>query len=161
MKTKAIALCAIFFSLSAEAEDAMTLSFKQMTMETALQVAQATVLDCREKGYQVAATVVDRSGTVQAVIRDSLAPPVTIPISEGKARAAVNFTSKTSALSDSLANGPIGRTPGLTMSAGGVPIQVAGSTLGAVGVSGAPGGDIDEACAQAGVDSVSDDLEME
>jgi len=74
--------------------------------------------------------VVDRSGTVQAAIRDSIAPPVTVTISENKARAAVNFTSVTSALPDSLANGPVGRTPGLTMSAGGVPIQAAGVTLG-------------------------------
>ncbi|MGB0865585.1 MAG: GlcG/HbpS family heme-binding protein [Granulosicoccaceae bacterium] len=161
MKLKAIALSALLVSPAGFAEEALTISFKQLTMETALQVAQNTVLDCREKGYQVAATVVDRSGVVQAVVRDSLAPPVTIPISEGKARAAVNFTSATSALSEGLANGPVGRTPGLTMSAGGVPIQAAGQTLGAVGVSGAPGGDIDEACAQAGADSVSDDLEME
>ena len=161
MKLKVIATCALLLSPLAQAEDALTISFKQLSMETALRIAQTTVLICREKGYQVAATVVDRSGVVQAVVRDSLAPPVTIPISEGKARAAVNFTSVTSALSDSLANGPVGRTPGITMSAGGVPIQAAGQTLGAVGVSGAPGGDIDESCAQEGADSVSDDLEME
>lgn len=46
------------------------------------------------------------------------------------------------------------------MSAGGVPIQVGGSLIGAVGVSGAPSGEVDEQCAQAGVDAVMDDLEM-
>ena len=161
MHSKALVLSTLLFSQLGQAEEALTLTFKQLTMETAVHIAQATVLSCREKGYQVTATVVDRSGTVQAAIRDSIAPPVTVTISENKARAAVNFTSVTSALPDSLANGPVGRTPGLTMSAGGVPIQAAGVTLGAVGVSGAPGGDIDESCAQAGVDSVIDDLEME
>ena len=51
-------------------------------------------------------------------------------------------------------------TPGIIMSAGGVPIQVGGSLVGAVGVSGAPSGETDEQCAQAGVDAVLDDLEM-
>ena len=46
------------------------------------------------------------------------------------------------------------------MSAGGVPINAGGSILGAIGVSGAPSGEVDEACAQAGIDAISDDLEM-
>jgi len=55
---------------------------------------------------------------------------------------------------------PIGRQPRLIMSAGGVPIQVGGALVGAVGVSGAPSGETDEECAQAGIDAVLDDLEM-
>ena len=69
------------------------------------------------------------------------------------------FNVATSELADR-ANTPIGRVPGLIMSAGGVPIQVGGSLLGGVGVSGAPSGDTDQECAQAGVDAVSTDLEM-
>lgn len=161
MKRLSLALLGCLSGAGAVAEEALTIQVRQLTQESALQIARASVEDCRARGYQVAATVVDRGGVVQVVLRDSLAPPVTIPISEGKARAAVNFTSATSALPDNLANGPVGRTEGLTMSAGGLPIQAAGTTLGAVGVSGAPGGDIDEACAQAGIDALIDDLEME
>ena len=58
------------------------------------------------------------------------------------------------------ADTPIGRVPGLVMSAGGVPIQVGGSLLGAVGVSGAPSGDTDAECALAGIEAVQTDLEL-
>jgi uncharacterized protein GlcG (DUF336 family) len=92
-------------------------------------------------------------------LRDTIAAPITVPISKMKAFTAVNFNAATSALGNR-ADTPIGRVDGLVMSAGGVPIQAGGSLLGAVGVSGAPSGETDEECAQAGVDKVSDDLEM-
>jgi uncharacterized protein GlcG (DUF336 family) len=92
-------------------------------------------------------------------LRDTIAPPITLPISKGKAVAAVNFSVATSELSDR-ANTPIGRVPGLVMSAGGIPIQAGGAIVGGVGVSGAPSGETDAECAQAGIDAVSDDLEM-
>ena len=104
-------------------------------------------------------TVVDRDGVVQAVMRDTIAAPITVPISKGKAYTAVMFNVATSALGDR-ANGPIGRVPGLIMSAGGLPIQVGGSLLGGVGVSGAPSGETDAECAMAGVEAVQTDLEM-
>jgi uncharacterized protein GlcG (DUF336 family) len=69
------------------------------------------------------------------------------------------FGVATSELSER-ANTPIGRVPGVVMAAGGVPIQVGGALVGGVGVSGAPSGETDQACAQAGVDAVQTDLEM-
>jgi uncharacterized protein GlcG (DUF336 family) len=77
-----------------------------------------------------------------------------------KAFTAANFNAATSALT-SRADTPIGRIDGLVMSAGGLPIQAGGQLLGAVGVSGAPSGKTDEECAQAGMDTIIDDLEME
>jgi uncharacterized protein GlcG (DUF336 family) len=71
----------------------------------------------------------------------------------------IQINAPTSALSDR-ANTPIGRLDGLVMSAGGLPIQAGGQLLGGVGVSGAPAGETDEGCAQAGIDQVIDDLEM-
>ena len=140
-------------------EDNMVVQTKRMTLETATVIAQATVAACREKGIQIGVTVVDREGIPQTVLRDTIAPTITLPISKGKAYAAVMFNVPTSALSER-ANTPVGRVPGLVMSAGGVPIQVGGSLLGGVGVSGAPSGETDEECAQAGVDAVATDLEM-
>jgi uncharacterized protein GlcG (DUF336 family) len=69
------------------------------------------------------------------------------------------FNAATSAMLDR-ANTPVGRQPGLVMSAGGLPIQIGGALMGGVGVSGAPSGTTDEMCAQAGIDAVKDDLEM-
>ena len=101
----------------------------------------------------------DREGITQVTLRDTIAAQITVPISERKAFTAANFNAATSALGDR-ANAPIGRAPGLLMAAGGLPIEVGGALVGAVGVSGAPSGITDEECAQAGIDAVLDDLEM-
>jgi uncharacterized protein GlcG (DUF336 family) len=155
----AAALAVLLASAPVVAEDSMVIQVKRMSMDTAMKVAKAAVDACREKGIQIGVTVVDRDGVAQVVLRDTIAPTITLPISEGKAYAAVMFGVPTSELNER-ANTPIGRVPGLVMSAGGVPIQVAGSLLGGVGVSGAPSGETDQACAQAGVDAVQTDLEM-
>ena len=141
------------------ADEALMVRVDRLTLDTALRIAQGAVEACREKGIQIGATVVDRDGTVQAALRDTLAPPITLPISKGKAVAAVNFSVATSELA-SRADTPIGRVPGLVMSTGGIPVQAAGAMLGAVGVSGAPSGETDAECAQAGIDAVIDDLEL-
>jgi uncharacterized protein GlcG (DUF336 family) len=144
---------------AALADDAMIVPVQRLTMETAVKVAQATIAACREKGIQIAATVVDRDGTVQVVLRDTIAAPLTLNISAQKAYTASNFNAATSAMEDR-GDTPVGRVDGLVMSAGGVPIEVGGSLLGAVGVSGAPAGETDEECARAGVAAVQTDLEM-
>jgi len=154
-----VALVSAIASMPSVAEDSMVVQVKRMSMDTAMKVAKATVDACREKGIQIGVTVVDRDGVAQAVLRDTIAPTITLPISEGKAYTAVMFGVPTSELGER-ANTPIGRVPGVVMSAGGVPIQVAGSLLGGVGVSGAPSGETGQECAQAGVDAVQPDLEM-
>ena len=155
----AVFLATTFTSTTVWAEDNMVVQIKRMTLETATAIAKAAVDACREKGIQIGVTVVDREGIPQAVLRDTIAPTITLPISKGKAYAAVMFNVPTSDLADR-ANTPIGRVPGLVMSAGGLPIQVGGSLLGGVGVSGAPSGATDQECAQAGVQAVQTDLEM-
>lgn len=154
--TMAAALAA---TLPAAAEDSMVIQVKRMSMETATAIAKAAIDACREKGIQIGATVVDRDGIPQAALRDTIAPKITLEISQGKAYAAVMFNVATSQLADR-ANSPIGRVPGLIMSPGGLPIEVGGSLLGGVGVSGAPSGETDAECAQAGIAAVQTDLEM-
>lgn len=143
----------------AMAEDPMTVEVKRMSMDTALTIAQSAIAACREKGVQAGVTVVDRDGIPQAALRDTIAPTITLPISEGKAYAAVMFNVATSELS-ARANTPIGRVPGVVMAAGGLPIQVGGALIGGIGVSGAPSGETDQACAQAAVEAIQMDLEM-
>ncbi len=144
----------------AEEEASPTVSLKRLSLETATAVAQGAIEACRKKGIQIGATVVDRNGIVQVALRDTIAAQITVPISRQKAFTAVNFNAATSAMADR-ADSPIGRIDGLVMSAGGLPIQAGGQLLGGVGVSGAPSGETDEQCAQAGIDRVLDDLEME
>ena len=140
-------------------DEAMTVSITRMTLATATKMAQTAIAECTKKGIQAGVTVVDRNGLVQVALRDTIAAPITLPISKGKAYAAVNFNAATSQLGER-ANGPIGRTPGIIMAAGGLPVQVGGQLIGAIGVSGAPSGKTDEECAQAGISAVADDLEM-
>ncbi|MCG8429073.1 MAG: heme-binding protein [Chromatiales bacterium] len=140
-------------------DDAMAVSIKRLSMETALTIAQGAVESCRKEGIQVGVAVVDRDGTVQALLRDTIAAPITAEIAQQKAFTAVNFNAATSQLS-SRANTPVGRVKGLVMSAGGLPIQAGGVLLGGIGVSGAPSGVTDENCAQAGINKVQDDLEL-
>jgi uncharacterized protein GlcG (DUF336 family) len=154
-----MALGGTMLSGTAAAEDPMMVSVKRMSLETAQKIAQATVDACREKGIQIGVTVVDRDGVVQAQLRDTIAPPITVPISFKKAYTAANFNSATSAL-EPRANTAVGRQDFLVMSAGGVTVEVGGALIGGVGVSGAPAGETDEECAKAGVEAVQLDLDM-
>ena len=63
--------------------DSMVIQVKRMSMETAAAVAKAAVDACRE-GHQIGVTVVDRDGIAQAVLRDTIAPTITVPISPGQ-----------------------------------------------------------------------------
>ena len=161
MRLLSVFVLSLFISATALAQDeeVSMVSTKRLTLFTAIKIAQATIAECTNRGIQIGVTVVDREGIVQVTLRDTIAAQITVPISASKAFTAANFNSATSALSDR-ADSPIGRVPGLLMSAGGLPIQVGGSLVGAVGVSGAPSGVTDEECAQAGIDAVLDDLEM-
>jgi len=150
----------LFLSTTVYAEEEPALvSTKRLTLPTALMIAQAAIAECTKLGIQIGVTVVDREGIVQVTLRDTIAAQITVPISKGKAYTAANFNSATSAMADR-ANSPVGRAPDILMATGGLPIQVGGSLVGAVGVSGAPSGETDEQCAQAGIDAVLDDLEM-
>lgn len=154
-----VAICGLSMPLASSAEEAMTVQVKRLSLSTATAMAQSAVKACEQEGIQIGVTVVDRNGIPQVVLRNTVAPPITLPISRGKAYAAVMFNVSTSQLADR-ANTPIGRVPGVVMSPGAVPVQVGGSLFGAIGVSGAPSGETDEMCAQAGLDAVIDDLEM-
>ena len=146
---------------AADTEPQLSVSVQRLTMETALEVAQAAVAECRKQGIQIGVTVVDRGGHPQVVLRDTVAPDLTLEISRQKAYTAMSFNAATSSLENRFKSPfAVGKVEGLVMSAGGVPISAGGILYGAVGVSGAPSGKTDEACAQAGVDAVQEDLEM-
>lgn len=155
----AAALCTAPFAAARAADQPLLVRTPQLSMDTALAIARATIQACRAKGVSVAATVIDRGGNAQVVLRDTLAARLTLEVSRQKAYAALSFNSPTSALGER-ADTPLGRIPGLLMSAGGLPVHAGGQLLGAVGVSGAPSGATDEACAKAGLAAVQDELDL-
>lgn len=154
-------------SLSGFAQDTknkqpLFVPIQRLTLDTALKMAQATIDACRKEGVQVAVTIVDRGGNAQVVLRDVLAPDVTLKISQQKAYTAMSFNSPTSELEERFTLPfSVAKIQGLVMSPGGLPIQAGGTQFGGIGVSGAPSGATDEKCAQAGINAVIHDLEME
>ena len=134
---------------------------KRLTLDYAVRAAQATIAACREQGMNITVAIVDRGGHVQVALRDTLAMPLSLTIAEQKAYAAMNFNVPTSEMANRFTSPfSVGKVQGIILSAGGLPITAGGSILGAIGVSGAPSGQVDEECAQAGIDAISDDLEM-
>ena len=150
-------------SASAAAQDA-TYSVRLLTPETALKAAQAALAKCRADGYQVAVAVVDRSGILQVLLRDRFAGSHTPEMATAKAWTAVSFRTNTSAIAEETQAGKpmsgIRSRPGVAAVAGGRLIEAAGALLGGIGVSGAPGGDRDDACADAGIAAIRDAIEF-
>lgn len=160
---RAWGLMLCMLAAAATAQEA-TYSVRLMTPETALKAAQAALKKCRDDGYQVAVAVVDRSGVTQVVLRDRFAGAHTVRMAVDKAWTAVSFRTDTTELARATQPGSpqsgIRHRPRVAAVGGGVMIEGAGSLLGAIGVSGAPGGDRDEACARAGVAAIQDSLDL-
>lgn len=140
----------------------LTVNIKRLSLDTALRIGKAAIEKCRKEGVGITVTVIDRGGNVQVVLRDTLAMDVSIPISKKKAYTAMEFNSPTSAMDDRFKGAyNVPKIDELLISAGGIPVNIAGNIMGGIGVSGAPSGLTDEACANAGLAAVKDDLEME
>ncbi len=144
-----------------KAEEALV-SFKVLSPAVALELAQATLEACRNEGYQVAVAVVDRFGNTQVILRDRFAGPHTPETARRKAWTAVSFRTDTLEMSAlTQAGQPLSALRFVTdafMGGGGVRVEAAGSLVGGIGVSGAPGGPADDACARAGIEAIEDKI---
>ena len=141
-----------------------TFQTKSLTPETALQAAQAALTFCRKEGYQVGVAVVDRAGLTQVFLRDRFAGAHTVDVATNKAWTAASFRTSTMDLGSETQSGRpmsgIRNTPRMLAIGGGLVIEGGGTFYGAIGVSGAPGGEADQACAQAGIRAISDAIEF-
>jgi uncharacterized protein GlcG (DUF336 family) len=161
--TPRLGLALLLATASTWAADA-TFNVKVLTPETALKAAPAALARCRANGYQVAVAVSDRMGVVQVMLRDRFAGPHTVDMASAKAYTAVSFRTNTTELAEATQAGKpqsgIRNRPGVAAVGGGLMIEAGGSLLGAIGVSGAPGGKEDDACAAAGIAAIRDELEL-
>jgi len=141
-----------------------TFTVRLLTPETALAAALAAQKKCRDSGWQVAVAVVDRAGVTQVMLRDRFAGAHTPRTARGKAWTAASFRTNTTELARmSQAGQPqsgIRQLPGTVLLGGGLLIEAQGSILGAIGVSGAPGGDADDSCARAGIEAIREQIEF-
>ena len=149
---------------SASADNDAIVTYKSLSQDVALEAAQAALKQCRDNGFQVAVAVVDRFGQPQVMLRDRFAGLPASDTATRKAYTALGFHAATSDLSKRIASGKmdpgLGRLPNVAMLAGGLVIEAGGAVLGGIGVAGAPGGDKDEACAQAGLDAIRDRIDF-
>ena len=134
------------------------LTQKTLSEQAALTVAQATLDKCHADGYHVSVTVLDSSGLVKVQIRGDGTGPHTLENGRRKAYTAFTFkrTSAETAHDWAAAGTPPPLIEGTVALGGGVPIKAGNDVIGAVGVSGAPGADKDEACANAGIAKIQD-----
>ncbi|MDO9073062.1 MAG: heme-binding protein [Rubrivivax sp.] len=141
-----------------------THSVRVLTPEAATKATQIAMATCRQQGYQVAVAVVDRFGIAQALVRDRFAGPHTPDTAINKAWTAVSFRSQTSDLAKATQAGQpssgIRQIPRFIGVGGGMLIEAGGSIIGAIGVSGAPNGDLDDGCAKAGIAAIRDEIEI-
>jgi uncharacterized protein GlcG (DUF336 family) len=141
--------------------NAQLVAHKDLSVTTAVAIAQTAVQTCKAQGYNVSAHVLGRAGEVLVAMRGDDTGPQTYENSFKKA-----WTSRAQrAPSLNFANAvKMNPTVGaihlsnMGPAQGGLPIMVGEDAIGAVGISGAPGGDKDEACAKAGIDKVAADL---
>jgi uncharacterized protein GlcG (DUF336 family) len=146
--------------IAGHANDMLTV--KTIGMELARDIANEAVLECRKQGYQVSAVVVDRGGNMVAALRDTLAARFTLQIAEEKANASVFSGIDSGAFRESRGDiqQELNHVDGVIIMEGGLIIEAGGSRIGAVGVSGAPGGDKDAACAKKALEAVEERLEF-
>ena len=152
---------ALVLTLVAAAASAQAVrSEKNMSLDLANQIASATVAACTANGHAVTATVVDRAGTVRAMQRADGAGPHTVAAAQQKAFTSASAKNNTLAMMEGAQKNPAAANlvylPGFLLLGGGVPIKVGNEVIGAVGVGGAPGGQLDEQCAIAGIDKVKE-----
>jgi uncharacterized protein GlcG (DUF336 family) len=137
------------------------LNEKSLSIASALAVAEAAYESCRAQGYHVSVHVVGREGQVLVGLRGDGSSPHTFENSQRKAYTARTFRTTSGEFAQRVKDNPgPGATvlTGIVAIQGGVPIRVGDDVIGAVGVSGAPGGDKDEACSKAGIDKIADQL---
>jgi uncharacterized protein GlcG (DUF336 family) len=130
-----------------------------LPLKLAQKAAETAVADCMRQGFPVTATVVNEDGIPIVVLRNDGASGSTPDSSKGKAVASAGFRSPSGALgARAVANPGILQVPGFVVLGGGLPISSGGKVVAAIGVGGAPSGVIDEACSQAGINSIAGSL---
>jgi len=139
-----------------------SLSVKTIGLDLAKSISYESIKACRKMGYQVSAVVVDRNGLVQAALRDDLASRFTLQIAEEKANSVIlsGISSGDFRKSRDDIRPELNHMKGIIIMQGALAIEVAGSRIGAIGVSGAPGGYIDERCAQQALDNIKERLDF-
>jgi uncharacterized protein GlcG (DUF336 family) len=149
-------------TIAVPAEPLPTETFKILPAALAVEAAQTAVAACKAQGYTISVSIVDRLGNPKLLLVGDGASALSRRLSRRKAYTAAVRRVSTGELAKQVgapgAFNPTLYDTQLVTAIGGLPIKVGDETIGAIGVSGAPGGDKDEACANAGIAKISDRL---
>ncbi|HEX4882802.1 MAG TPA: heme-binding protein [Casimicrobiaceae bacterium] len=165
MRAAFVVLAAAGLAAAPASAEKLVATYPSLTTSAALQAAQAALARCDKDGFTTAVAVLDRGGQPLAVLRNGLAGAHTVDTAIGKAWSALSFRTDTTELAGTTQAGRpssgIRHLPNVVAVGGGMMIRAKGALVGAIGVSGAPGGDADDVCAKAGIAAISDAMELE
>ena len=148
-------LAAVPFFASAPAFAQAPQTEKNISMGLSLAIIQGVLEQCTKDGYKISITIVDKGGNVAAQLRGDGTSPHTMEFSRLKAYTArTRNQTSLETMKQMETMGFLRQIPGVVGVGGGVPIRAGNETIGGVGVSGAPGGEKDEVCANAGIAKV-------
>jgi uncharacterized protein GlcG (DUF336 family) len=130
-----------------------------LPMSMAGKAIQASLDACKKDGYRVSVSIVDRAGVLRAMTRADGAGPHTVDSSRKKAYTAASLRRPTTELAELINKLPTLQAlremnNDVLFLGGGLPIEIGGEIVGGIGVGGAPGAHLDDACAQAGLDAI-------
>jgi uncharacterized protein GlcG (DUF336 family) len=163
MNLSRLALAMCLFSPPGYAAGVLTTH--ELSLEMAEKIAMGAIDQCRSMGFHTTITVIDSAGLMKAFLRDEGTGPHTISLSKAKAYTALTLASRFATSGEfatarnSTLGSPMTNIEGVVGVAGGVPIKYRGEVIGAVGSSGAVGGDKDEICSNAGIAKVAGELQ--
>jgi uncharacterized protein GlcG (DUF336 family) len=155
-------LAGALMTIAATPAFAQAISTHRIPAALALEAVGAAVEACKAQGYAETAVLVDASGAQQAVLRGDNAGVHSIDSAYNKAYTSSSFKAPSGAIAERLLANPagaqLGLLPHVLLLGGGLPIKIGNEVVGAIGAGGAPGADLDEACAKAGIDKIADRL---
>ena len=160
--TRVVLLALAALALTGQAHAQGLVQSHRISVELANQAVAAAVAKCASQGYAETAVLVDADGVQQAALRGDRAGAHTLDSAFAKAFTAASFKTDTTALVERSKNAPelanLLKLPHLLLLGGGLVIKVGDEVVGAIGAAGAPGAQLDDACAHAGLDKIKDQL---
>ncbi len=155
---KKLTLAAAFLAPAAVAAQDLPTS-PYLPLDLATKAAQVALEACAADGYNVSVAIVARDGATKVHLKADNSGPHTVGSSQGKAFTSASMGRDTAGLANFIGENP--QHDGLrymdsrmVIQGGGLPIKIGGALVGGIGVGGAPGGHLDEACARAGLDAI-------
>jgi uncharacterized protein GlcG (DUF336 family) len=155
------ALGSVFACALVAPASAQTIARKDISAEAAMTIASTAIADCKAKGWNVSVAVVGRVGELIVHVRGNDTGPHTMDNSFRKAYTSRTTRQPSGEMAKRLKENPqlsLVTLPNMVAGEGALPIKVGDEVIGAAGASGAPGGEKDAACIQAGLDKIKDQL---